>query len=101
MEISPIRDESGRDGVRLSVINVLEHDDVPEHHLVEVKDEDKILSQYKVGKDQLPKVRKTDPCVLILEEILNLEIVEGRLIRIVRPHSVSGVSVAYRVVVRG
>ena len=85
----------------MSDINVLEHDDVPEHHLVDEKDEEKILSQYNVGKDQLPKVRKTDPCVKILEEILDLDIEEGRLIRIVRPHSVSGVSVAYRVVVRG
>ena len=82
-------------------INVLEHEDVPEHHLVDVKDEEKILSQYKIGKDQLPKIRKTDPCVKILEEHFDMEIEEGRLVRIVRPHSVSGVSVAYRVVVRG
>jgi len=85
----------------MSEINVLEHDDVPEHHLVDVKDEKKILAQYKVGKDQLPKVRKTDPCIKILEEYSGNEIEEGRLIRVVRPHSVSGVSVAYRVVVRG
>lgn len=85
----------------MSDINVLEHDDVPEHHLLDVKDEEKILKQYNIGKDQLPKIRKTDPCVKILEEYLDYEIEEGRLIRIVRPHSVSGVSVAYRVVVRG
>ena len=85
----------------MSEINVLEHDDVPEHHLVEVEDEERILSQYNVGKDQLPKIRKTDPCVKILEEIKGIDIDEGRLIRIVRPHSVSGVSVAYRVVVGG
>ena len=85
----------------MSDINVLEHDDVPEHHLVDVKDEVKILNQYKIGKDQLPKIRKTDPCIKILEEYLDFDIEEGRLIRIVRPHSVSGVSVAYRVVVRG
>ena len=85
----------------MSEINVLEHDDVPGHHLVDKKEEEKVLSQYNVGKDQLPKIRKTDPCVKVLEEILDLDIEEGRLIRIVRPHSVSGVSVAYRVVVRG
>ena len=85
----------------MSEVNVLEHDDVPEHHLVDVKDEEKILTQYKVGKDQLPKIRKADPCVKILEEYIGIEIEEGRLIRVVRPHSVSGVSVAYRVVVRG
>ena len=85
----------------MSEVNVLEHEDVPEHHLVDVKDEEKIMHQYKVGKDQLPKIRKSDPCVKILEEHSGEDIEEGRLIRIVRPHSVSGVSVAYRVVVRG
>jgi len=88
-------------GVRMSDYNVLEHDNVPEHHLVEIADEAKILSQYKVGKDQLPKIRKSDPCIKILEEAKEIDIEEGRLIRIVRTHSVSGVSVAYRVVVRG
>ncbi|MBA3045015.1 MAG: DNA-directed RNA polymerase subunit H [Candidatus Thermoplasmatota archaeon] len=81
--------------------NVLEHDHVPEHHLVEKKDEGRILKQYSVGKDQLPKIRKSDPCIKILEEILGADIEEGRLVRIVRTHSVSGVSVAYRVIVRG
>lgn len=85
----------------MSEINVLEHDDVPEHHLVEEKDEERILKQYSVGKDQLPKIKKSDPCVKVLEEYHGTDIGEGRLIRIVRPHSVSGVSVAYRVVVRG
>jgi DNA-directed RNA polymerase subunit H (RpoH/RPB5) len=74
---------------------------VPEHHLVEIADEAKILKQFSVGKDQLPKIRKADPCLKLLEEARGIDIEEGRLIRIVRTHSVSGVSVAYRVVVRG
>ncbi|MDD4308048.1 MAG: DNA-directed RNA polymerase subunit H [Thermoplasmata archaeon] len=85
----------------MSDYNVLEHDNVPEHHLVEVDDEQKILNQYSVGKDQLPKIRKSDPCIKLLEEARGVDIEEGRLIRVVRTHSVSGVSVAYRVVVRG
>lgn len=81
--------------------NVLEHDNVPEHHLVEKADEERIMKQYNVGKDQLPKIRKNDPCIKILEEAKGIDIEEGRLIRVVRTHSVSGISVAYRVVVRG
>lgn len=81
--------------------NVLEHDMVPEHHLVDKADEERILKQYNVGKDQLPKIRKSDPCVKILEEITGTDVEEGRLIRVVRTHTVSGVSVAFRVVVRG
>ena len=85
----------------MSEYNVLEHDNVPEHHLIEVAEEKKILAQYSIGKDQLPKIRKGDPCIKILEEAKGMDIEEGRLIRIVRTHSVSGVSVGYRVVVRG
>ena len=82
-------------------INVLEHVLVPEHHLVSVDDEEKILALYDVGKDQLPKIRKSDPCVKVLEEFHNLDIEEGRLVKIVRLNPVAGVSVSYRVVVRG
>ena len=85
----------------MSDYNVLEHDNVPEHHIVEKDDEDRGMKLYAVGKDQLPKIRKSDPCIKILEEIIGNEIEEGRFIRVVRTHSVSGVSVAYRVVVRG
>ncbi|MDO9538234.1 MAG: DNA-directed RNA polymerase subunit H [Thermoplasmata archaeon] len=85
----------------MSELNVLEHDNVPEHHLVDVKDEEKILTMYSVGKDQLPKIRKGDPCLKTLEEAKGMDIDEGRLIKIIRTHTVSGISVAYRVVVRG
>jgi DNA-directed RNA polymerase subunit H len=85
----------------MTEMNVLEHANVPEHHLVDVKEEQSILKQYGVGKDQLPKIRKSDPCVRTLEDALGLDIEEGRLIRIVRTQQVSGVSVAFRVVVRG
>ena len=81
--------------------NVLEHDMVPEHHLVPEKDEEKVLRDNNVEKDQLPKIRKSDPCVKVLEEFHDLEIQEGRLIKIIRTNPVAGVSVSYRIVVRG
>lgn len=87
--------------IEMSDYNVLEHDNVPEHHLVDVAEEKKILTKYNIGKDQLPKIRKSDPCIKLIEEAKGIDIEEGRLIRIVRTHAVSGVSVAYRVVVRG
>jgi DNA-directed RNA polymerase subunit H len=82
-------------------VNVLQHTDVPEHHLVPEKDEKGIMKTLNAGKDQLPKIRKGDPCVKLLEEFHGSEIEEGRIIRIVRLNEVSGVSVAYRIVVRG
>jgi DNA-directed RNA polymerase subunit H len=82
-------------------INVLEHKMVPEHHLVPPEEEEKVLKGHSVGKDQLPKIHKSDPCVKILEEFHGIDIDEGRLIKIVRLNPVSGVSITYRVVVRG
>jgi DNA-directed RNA polymerase subunit H len=82
-------------------LNVLEHVMVPEHHLVPEKDEEKVLKEHNVRKDNLPKIRKSDPCIKVLEEYYGDEIKEGRLIRIVRSNSVAGVSVTYRIVVRG
>lgn len=81
--------------------NVLEHEMVPEHHLLSEDEEKAVLKGYKIGKDQLPKIRKTDPCVKTLEEIIGEEISEGRVIKVVRLNPIAGVSVAYRVVIRG
>ena len=81
--------------------NVLEHDMVSEHHLIPVEEEEKMLRENNVTKDQLPKIRKDDPCVKVLEEYYDIDIKEGRLIMIIRPDTVAGVSVSYRIVVRG
>jgi DNA-directed RNA polymerase subunit H len=87
----------------ISEVNVLEHDLVPEHHLVPLDEEEKILGALNVGKDQLPKIRLNDPCIKVLEEFHgdDEEIREGRLVKIVRLHSVAGLSVSYRVIIGG
>ena len=84
-----------------SEFNVLEHEMVPEHHLLSEDEEKAVLKGYNIGKDQLPKIRKNDPCVKVLEEIEGVEITEGRVIKVVRLNPVSGVSIAYRTVTRG
>ena len=88
-------------GEMTSEFNVLEHEMVPEHHLLSDDQAKAVLKGYSIGKDQLPKIRKSDPCVKVLEEIEDEEIKEGRVIKVVRLNPVSGVSVAYRVVIRG
>ena len=84
-----------------SEFNVLEHEMVPEHHLLSVDEQKAVLKGYGIKMDQLPKIRKSDPCVKVLEEIEDCEIKEGRVIKVVRINPVSGVSIAYRVVIRG
>ncbi len=79
-------------------INVLLHQLVPEHTLVSEKEAEELLKRLKIGADQLPKIRKEDPVLKILENIEG-PVEEGRIIKITRKSVSSGVSIAYRMVV--
>ena len=77
--------------------NVLQHDLVPEHHLVSKKDEDKILKELEITKELLPKIGRNDPTVKALEEIHGpLEM--GRMIKIIRKSPTMGYTTYYRVI---
>ncbi len=80
--------------------NVLEHELVPEHHLLSEKEAEKILKDLRLTKDQLPKVRVSDPCIRALDAISG-PVEEGMVVKIVRRSRTSGVSTSYRLVVRG
>jgi len=80
--------------------NVLEHELVPEHYLLKNDEAEKTLAELKLTKDQLPKIRLSDPCVIALDKMSG-PVEEGQMIRIVRRSPTSGVSVCYRLVVRG
>lgn len=77
--------------------NVMEHELVPEHYLLSEKGAEEILKKYKIEKDQLPKIRISDPVVKVLEEIHG-DIEEGRIIKVLRKSPTSGTCVVYRVV---
>ena len=47
--------------------NVLEHELVPEHHLLSEKEAEKVLNELRLTKDQLPKIRIADPCIRALD----------------------------------
>jgi DNA-directed RNA polymerase subunit H len=78
--------------------NVLEHQLVPEHRLVAEEESDRILKALKITRDQLPKIRKSDPVIQVLEKIEG-PIQEGRVIRVTRVSTTAGVSEAYRLVI--
>lgn len=78
--------------------NVLEHQLVPEHRLVPEEDMARILKALKITRDQLPKIRKSDPVIQVLEKIEG-PIEEGRMIRVTRLSGTAGVSEAYRLVI--
>ena len=78
--------------------NVLEHKLVPEHRLLSPDEADGVLKAMKVTRDQLPKIRKTDPVIRVLEKIHG-PIEEGRIVRVMRLNQTAGVSQAYRLVI--
>jgi DNA-directed RNA polymerase subunit H len=74
------------------------HEMVPEHWLIPVKEEEKILKLLGVAKGQLPKIRKSDPVIKTLEKVEG-EIVPGRIIQIVRKSRTRGIAKIYRTVI--
>ena len=79
--------------------NVLDHKLVPEHRLLSPEEADLVLQRHKITRDQLPKIRKTDPVIRVLERIHG-DIPEGSIIRVLRLTPTAGVAEAYRLVVR-
>ncbi len=76
----------------------MEHQLVPEHRLLAEEDADRILKALRVTRDQLPKIRRSDPVIQVLEKIEG-PIDEGRIIRVTRISNTAGVSEAYRLVI--
>ena len=80
--------------------NVLTHCLVPEHHLLSPEEAQAVLDRKGIKLEQLPKIRKSDPGVRVLESIHG-PIDEGRVIKIVRKSKTAQEFVAYRLVTRG
>ena len=80
--------------------NVLEHSLVPEHYLLTDEEADQVLSDLRITRDQLPKIRRTDPGIKVLENIYG-PIDEGTLVKIVRKSETAEEFVVYRLVIRG
>ena len=78
--------------------NVLEHEMVPEHYLLTDEEEKGILKELKIRKDQMPKIKRSDPCVVALEKVYG-PIEPGRIIKVVRKSQTASVAVAYRLVI--
>jgi len=77
--------------------NVLQHDLVPEHYLLTEDEAKEVLEKYRISKDQLPKIRKNDAAIKVLEQIYG-PIETGRIIKVVRKSSTAEEFIAYRLV---
>lgn len=82
----------------MSKFNILYHEMVPEHILVPAEEEEEVLKGLNLSKNQLPKIRKSDPVIKSLEKITG-DIEPGRIIKIVRKSRTSGIATIYRMVI--
>ncbi len=80
--------------------NVLKHRLVPEHHLLSEEEAAEVLAKKGMTPDQLPKIRKSDPGVKVLESIHG-PIDDGRVVKIVRQSETAAEFVGYRLIIRG
>lgn len=81
--------------------NVLTHDLVPEHHLMTEEETSAMLAQKGISKEQLPKIRKSDAAIKVLENIEGRPIDEGSVVKVVRKSLTAEEFVAYRLVTKG
>ncbi len=73
--------------------NILKHDLIPHHSILSRKETKKILEEYAIQRDQLPKILVTDPVARAIGARV------GDIIKIIRKSPTAGESIAYRLVV--
>ena len=76
-------------------LDILEHELVPKHILLDKKEAEKMLKQYKIEPYQLPYIKSSDPVVTAIEAK------SGDIIKIVRKSPTASEAVAYRYVIEG
>ena len=74
--------------------NVLTHELVPEHIIIDNDERKELLEKFNITPQQLPKILKNDPVVKAIEAE------EGDILKIVRDSPTAGVTLYYRLVVK-
>lgn len=68
---------------------------VPKHELLDAENAQKLLEKYKVTRNELPKIKKSDAT------LTEIKPKNGDIIKITRSNPIVGESYYYRVVVEG
>ena len=71
----------------------LEHKLVPHHEILDEKETKKILAEYNIEKEQLPKMLVSDPVAVAIKAKV------GDVVRIIRESPTAGKAVFYRLVI--
>jgi DNA-directed RNA polymerase subunit H len=75
------------------MVDVSQHELVPEHTVVDEDRVDEVLAEYNVDRTDLPKIKRNDPALPDEAEV-------GDVIRIVRDSRTTDQAVVYRLVVQ-
>lgn len=76
-------------------VNVFDHLMVPIHILLNEEEVEKLLNKYRIKPYQLPKIKDSDPAVIVIQAQA------GDIIKILRKSPTAGEAIAYRYVVEG
>ena len=74
------------------MVDVSQHELVPEHSVVDDDALDELLEEYDIGRSDLPKIKRADPALPDDAEV-------GDVIKIVRDSRTTDRAVTYRMVV--
>jgi DNA-directed RNA polymerase subunit H len=73
--------------------NPLGHKMVPKHEIIEETELIKTLSEYNINKEQMPKIRVTDPAAVQVQAKV------GDVVRITRDSQTASKAIFYRLVI--
>ncbi|MFD1570719.1 DNA-directed RNA polymerase subunit H [Halorubrum laminariae] len=74
------------------MVDVSQHELVPDHVLLDADEIDEVLAEYDVKRTELPKIKRTDPALSDEAEV-------GDVVKITRNSRTTAEAIVYRLVV--